>query len=145
MTDPHCSPSGDAKAKGAVMLERIFGPYRDYSLLVLRAFVGTVFLAYGTLKFLGGVQGFAGYLERHGVPVPELIAPIITAIEFFGGLGIILGTATRLAAILLSGLMVVAMFTVTLKAGFAGGYDINLACLGGLLALLLAGPGKVAV
>jgi putative oxidoreductase len=126
-------------------LEKIFGPYRDYSLLVLRAFVGVVFLAYGTLKFLGGVQGFAEYLERHGVPVPGLIAPVVMGIEFFGGLGIVLGIGTRLAALLLSGVMVIAMLTVTLKVGFAGGYDINLACLGGLLALLLAGPGKPAV
>jgi uncharacterized membrane protein YphA (DoxX/SURF4 family) len=127
------------------MLERIFGPYRDYSPLVLRVFVGTVFLAHGTLKFLGGVRGFAGYLEQHGVPLPGLMAPIVMAIEFFGGLAIILGTSTRLAALLLSGLMVVAMLTVTLKVGFAGGYDLNLVCLGGLLALLLAGPGKAAV
>ena len=127
------------------MLEKIFGPYRDYSLLVLRAFVGIVFLAYGTLKFLGGVQGFAGYLEQHGVPLPGLMAPIVMAIEFFGGLAIILGTSTRLGALLLSGVMVIAMLTVTFKVGFAGGYDINLACLGGLLALLLAGPGKHAV
>ena len=127
------------------MLEKIFGPYRDYSILVLRAFVGIVFLAYGTLKFLGGVQGFAGYLEQHDVPVPGLIAPFIMAIEFFGGLGIILGIGTRLAALLLSGVMVIAMLTVTRKVGFAGGYDLNLVCLGGLLALLLAGPGKPAV
>jgi putative oxidoreductase len=127
------------------MLEKIFGPYRDYSLLVLRAFVGIIFLTYGTLKFLGGVQGFAGYLERHGVPVPGLIASAVMGIEFFGGLGIILGIGTRLAALLLSGVMLIAMLTVTLKVGFAGGYDLNLACLGGLLALLLAGPGKPAV
>ena len=127
------------------MLEKIFGPYRDYSLLVLRAFVGIVFLAHGTLKFLGGAQGFAGYLEQHGVPLPGLMAPIVMGIEFFGGLAVILGTGTRLAALLLSGVMVVAMLTVTLKVGFAGGYDLNLACLGGLLALLLAGAGKPAV
>jgi putative oxidoreductase len=127
------------------MLEKIFGPYRDYSLLVLRAFVGIVFVAYGTLKFLGGVQGFAGYLEQHGVPVPGLIAPVIMGVEFFGGLGIVLGIGTRLAALLLSGVMVIAMLTVTRKVGFAGGYDLNLVCLGGLLALLLAGPGKPAV
>ncbi len=127
------------------MLEKIFGPYRDYSLLVLRVFLGMVFLTHGTIKFMGGAQGFARYLAQHGVPLPELMAPIVMAIEFFGGLAIILGTGTRLAALLLSGLMVVAMLTVTLKVGFAGGYDLNLACLGGLLALLLAGPGKAAV
>jgi putative oxidoreductase len=134
-----------AKAKGEVMLEKIFGPYRDYSPLVLRLFLGMLFLTYGTLKFLGGVQGFAGYLKQHGVPLPGLMAPIVMAIEFFGGLAIILGTSTRLAALLLSGLMVIAMLTVTLKVGFAGGYDLNVACLGGLLALLLAGPGKPGV
>jgi putative oxidoreductase len=127
------------------MLEEIFGHYRDYSLFVLRAFVGIVFLTHGTLKFLGGVQGFAGYLAQLGVPLPGLMAPIVMAIEFFGGLAIILGTATRLVALLLIGIMLVAMLTVTLKVGFAGGYDLNLACLGGLLALLLAGPGKPAV
>ena len=66
-------------------------------------------------------------------------------IEFFGGLGLILGTYTRLAALLLSGVMLVAMLTVTLKVGFVGGYDLNLVCLGGLLSLLLAGAGKPAI
>ena len=127
------------------MLEKIFGPYRDYAFLVLRIFVGTVFLTYGALKFSGGVQSVAKYFAQQGVPLPELMAPIVMAIEFFGGLAIILGTGTRIAALLLSGVMVVAMLTVTLKVGFTGGYDLNLACLGGLLALLLAGPGKPAV
>ena len=127
------------------MLEKIFGPYRDYALFVLRVFLGAVFFGYGTLHFVGGVQTFAVFLEQHGVPLPGLMAPMVTAIEFFGGLAIILGTGTRIAALLLSGVMVVAMLTVTLKAGFSGGYDLNLACLGGLLALLLAGPGKPAV
>ena len=127
------------------MLEKIFGPYGDYSLLVLRVFLGIVFFTYGTLHFVGGVQSVAGFFAQHGIPLPGLMAPMVTAIEFFGGLAIILGTGTRIAALLLSGVMVVAMLTVTLKAGFSGGYDLNLACLGGLLALLLAGPGKPAV
>lgn len=73
------------------------------------------------------------------------MAPIVMTIEFFGGLGIIVGMYTQLAALLLSSVMLVAMLTVTLKVGFAGGYDLNLARLGGLLALLLAGPGKPAI
>jgi putative oxidoreductase len=127
------------------MLETIFGRYRDYSLLVLRLFVGIVFFTHGTLKFMGGLQDFARYLAQHDVPLPGLMAPIVMTIEFFGGLGLILGTYTRSAALLLSGVMLVAMLTVTLKMGFAGGYDLNLVCLGGLLSLLLAGPGKPAM
>ena len=59
-----------------VMLEAIFSRYRDYSLLVLRLFVGIVFFTRGTLKFIGGLQGFAKYLAQHDVPLPELMAPI---------------------------------------------------------------------
>jgi len=127
------------------MLEKIFGPCRDYALFVLRLFVGIVFLSHGWLKLFGGLQGFAGFLQQAGVPLPGVMAPFVAAVEFFGGLAILLGTGTRIAALLLAGVMVVAMMTVTLPRGFAGGYDINLALLGGLLALLLAGPGKPAV
>lgn len=127
------------------MLERIFGPFRDYALFVLRLFVGIVFLVYGALKLFGGLEGFAGFLAQAGVPLPGITAAAVAATEFFGGLAILLGTGSRIAALLLSGVMVVAMLTVTLGKGFSGGYDLNLALLGGLLALLLAGPGKPAL
>ncbi len=126
------------------MLEKIFGPYRDYSFLVLRLFVGAVFVAHGSLKLFGGLSGFAGFLQQAGVPLPDIMAPLAAAVEFLGGVAIILGLGTRTAALLLTAVMVVAMVTVTLKAGFSGGYDINLALIGGLLALVLAGPGKIA-
>ncbi len=126
------------------MLEKIFSPYRDYSLFVLRLFVGAVFITHGALKLFGGLKGFAGFLQQYGVPAPDLMAPFVAGVEFLGGVAIILGVGTRTTALLLTGVMVVAMATVTLKVGFAGGYDINLALLGGLLALLLAGPGKIA-
>ena len=126
------------------MLEKIFGPCRDYSLFVLRLFVGAVFITHGSLKLFGGLKGFAGFLQQAGVPAPEIMAPLVAAVEFLGGIALILGLGTRTAAILLTIVMIVAMATVTLKAGFAGGYDINLALLGCFLALLLAGPGKIA-
>ena len=126
------------------MLEKIFGPYRDYSLFVLRLFVGAVFITHGSLKLFGGLKGFAGFLQQAGVPSPDLMAPFVAGVEFLGGVAILLGLGTRVAALLLTCVMIVAMLTVTLKIGFAGGYDLNLALLGGLLALLLAGPGKLA-
>ncbi|MGH7831952.1 MAG: DoxX family protein [Candidatus Binatia bacterium] len=126
------------------MLERIFGPCRDYALFVLRLFVGIVFLVHGALKLFGGLESFTGFLAQAGVPLPGITATAVAAIEFFGGLALILGTGTRLAALLLSCIMIVAMLTVTLAKGFSGGYDLNLALLGGLLALLFAGPGKPA-
>ena len=127
------------------MLEKIFDPYRDYSLFILRLFVGVVFLVYGFKKLFVGLEGFTEFLEQTGVPLPGIMAPVAAAVEFFGGLALILGTGTRIASLLLTAVMIVAMITVTIPKGFAGGYDINLALLGGLLALLFAGPGKPAV
>ena len=130
---------------GGFMLEKIFAPYRDYSPFVLRLFVGIVFLVHGSLKLFGGLEGFTEFLLGYGIPFAEIMAPAVAAVEFFGGLAILLGTGTRIASFLLTGVTVVAMIIVTLPMGFPGGYDINLALLGGLVALLLAGPGKPAV
>jgi uncharacterized membrane protein YphA (DoxX/SURF4 family) len=127
------------------MLEKMFAPCCQYAPFVLRLFVGIVFLGHGALKLFGGLEGFTGFLQQIGVPLPGVMAAVVSAIEFLGGLAILLGTGTRIAALLLSCVMVVAMITYTLPRGFAGGYDLNLALLGGLLALLLAGPGKPAV
>ena len=106
--------------------------------------MGAVFITHGSLKLFGGLKGFAGFLQQAGVPAPEIMAPLVAAVEFLGGVALVLGLGTRTAAILLTIVMIVAMATVTLKIGFVGGYDLNLALLGGLLALLLAGPGKIA-
>ncbi len=127
------------------MLEKLFAPYKDYSLLLLRLAVGGIFISYGVIKFIGGLDGVASFLAQHGTPFPGVMAPVVVAVEFFGGLAIVLGISTRLAALLLSVVMIVAMATVTLAMGFAGGYDLNLALLGGLLCLLLAGPGRPAI
>lgn len=126
------------------MLEKIFGPANDYSLPILRLGIAAVFIGHGYLK-LSNLPGFEGYLAEIGTPLPGIMAPAVAAIEFLGGVAILLGTGTRIAALLLTGVMIVAMLTVTLSRGFAGGYDINLALLGGLLCLLFGGPGKLAL
>jgi len=126
------------------MLATAFGRDGDYALLVLRLFIGGVFIGHGALKLFGGLPGFELFLMQHGVPFARVMAPVVAGIEFLGGVAFILGLWTRLAALLLICVIIVAMVTVTLPQGFAGGYDLNLALLGGLIALFLAGPGKFA-
>lgn len=123
------------------MLESIFGPLKDFSIPVLRLGIAAVFIGHGYLK-LTDIPPFVSMLAQTSTPFPQIMAPAVGAIEFFGGLAILIGTGTRIAALLLTAVMIVAVLTVTLSKGFAGGYDINLALLGGLLCLLLGGPGK---
>ena len=65
--------------------------------------------------------------------------------EFFGGLGLIVGFLCRFSAASLIVIMIGAIATVHGKNGFfmsAGGYEYNLALIGLLAPILLAGPGR---
>jgi len=78
---------------------------------------------------------------------PGLAAVILTAVESLGGLALLLGLFTRWAAIPLAIVMLVAILTVHLKAGFflPDGYEFALTLLGANVALALLGSGEASV
>ena len=82
-----------------------------------------------------------------GVPVPVVAGPLITLLELLGGLALILGLFTRLAAVLLAVEMLVAILLVHLKAGFfaPNGLEFPLTLIAASLALALGGPGAFAL
>src|SRR5262249_24085557 len=73
------------------------GSAGDVVLLLARCFVGGIFVYSGFGK-LTGLEGFAASLAKNGVPMPEIMAVIGAAVEFFGGLAIVLGIKSRYAA-----------------------------------------------
>ena len=117
---------------------------RDTGLLLIRLTVGGLFVFHGTAKLNGGIDGFAGYLDSLGVPLPTLNAYLAAGTEVFAGLAVAAGLLTRLAAIPLAFTMAVAFFLAkgaTLSAQGGGGeYPLAL----GLVAvgLILTGPGR---
>lgn len=146
---------------------------QSLGLLLLRLILGGIFAAHGAPKLFGGPgkpvpalaaeklgPGFAEAWEAHGgenwvkrleelgVPSPRAMAYLAGAIEVGGGACLALGWLTRLAALLLILQMVVAIQRVHWKNGLfgsRGGYEFNLALIGGLLVLLLGGPGRLAI
>lgn len=79
--------------------------------LVARLVVGEVFLVsgWGKLQHLPQiVENFAGW----GIPFPAFTTPFVSTVEFAGGLLLVLGLFTRLAAVPLAIVMVVAIATV---------------------------------
>lgn len=118
-------------------------------LAVLRVVVGVVFLVHGYQKlFQMGIPGVTGFFTQIGAPLPQLTAPLVSVLEFGGGLALILGLLTPVVAALLAADMLGAMLLVHLPNGFNatdGGYEFVLTLLGAALALALTGPGAYAL
>ncbi len=115
---------------------------------MLRLIVGFVFAAHGSQKLF--VQGFAAVTKTFhtlGIPHPELFAVVVTLTEFLGGIALILGFLTRLAAFALFIDMAVAVIQVHLRNGFflPRGFEYALTLLFAGLTLLLTGAGALSV
>jgi uncharacterized membrane protein YphA (DoxX/SURF4 family) len=67
--------------------------------ILIRLLVGAVFLSEGIQKFLFPDELGVGRFIKIGMPAPELLAPFVGIIEIGGGVCLLLGFATRLAAI----------------------------------------------
>jgi putative oxidoreductase len=125
----------------------------DFGLLMIRLILAAVFIYHGGQKLFGwfgghGLQGFAGNLEGLHIPYPMVAAVLSGGTEFLGGVILLLGTGTRLAAVPMAFNMAVACATVHLAKGFAaqnGGMEYPLTLGVVLLALVLLGPGRITV
>jgi putative oxidoreductase len=118
---------------------------QTFALLAARVLLALIFIVSGFSK-ISGYSGTVGYMEAMGVP--GILLPLVILVEVIGGVAILVGFQTRLAAI---GLAV-----FTLLAGFLFHFNPadqmqtimlmkNLAIAGGFLALLATGPGALSV
>ena len=121
---------------------------KDWGLALLRVGIGGVFVAHGAQKLFGfGISGLSGFMAQIGVPFPTLSAVLVTAAEFLGGLALVVGFGTRLAAIPIAFSMLVAALTVHLKGGFflPNGIEYVLVLFLASVALVLTGSGALSV
>src|ERR1700733_12391433 len=84
------------------MIRKLTTTDNDMAATILRLVLGVIFFAHGAQKMLGwfGGYGFNGTMGFFtGVlHIPTVFAFLAIAAEFFGGLGLIFGLFTRVAA-----------------------------------------------
>src|SRR6266851_10274227 len=154
------APLGAAKLamEGAFMFRKLIATDNDTATTILRLSLGVIFFAHGAQKMLGwfGGYGFTGTMGFFtGVMhIPSSFAFLAIAAEFFGGLGLIFGLLTRVAAFGIFCNMIVAVAMVHHQFGlfmnWAGtqkgeGYEFHLLALAALVFLMIRGAGAASV
>jgi putative oxidoreductase len=114
----------------------------NFAPLPLRIIAGIGFMMHGLPKLLD-ISNTQNSFTNMGLP-PEL-AIIIGLLEFIGGLAILLGVFTRIAAGLLAINMIGAILLVKLSKGFIDGYELDLLYLAIMISLMLTGPGNLSI
>ena len=130
----------------------------SYGPTVLRASVGAVFIAHGAQKLFGlwggpGLNGTTAMLTGLGLPYAQPLAVVLAAVEFGGGILLVLGGLTRWVTVALAVDMAVAIWKVHYRNGFflsdqasrGGGVEYAMVLLAVLVCLMLVGPGALSI
>jgi len=123
----------------------------DAGLLLLRLALGLTMAAHGAQKLFGwfggpGLDGTGQFFTMSGYPSGRVMAVVAGLSETLGGLGLVAGLLTPLAAAAVVGTMVNAL-AVKWGGGFFApkGVEYELLLTAGAAALALTGPGRYAV
>jgi putative oxidoreductase len=114
-------------------------------LLVLRLALGAVMIAHGYQKIFGGMPQFMQMLQHMGIPA--WMGYLTVAAEFGGGILLVAGFLTRIAAIAIFLDMAVAISKVHLQHGLFsknGGFEFPMVCGAIAFSLIWSGAGPIA-
>lgn len=124
---------------------RVLDRLRPLALLTLRVVLGIILIAHGYPKLFGG-------LHRHmemvaGIGLPGWLGIFSATTEFVGGILLLLGLLTRLAAAAFAIEMFVAVYKLHWQHGLTaeGGYQFPMAVGAIAFALIFLGAGPISL
>ena len=124
---------------------RFLDRLQPLALLALRIVLGIIMIAHGYPKVSGGLSEHVHHVSNLGLP--GWLAYCSAAAEFFGGILLLVGLFTRIAALAILINMSVAIWKVHWKNGLLGngGYQFPLALAAIAFALIFLGAGPIAL
>ncbi len=139
------------------MLRKLLHTNNDAVLAVVRLVLGAVFFAHGAQKMLGWFGGYGygatmGFFEHNGIPA--VFAFLAIAAEFFGGIGLLVGLLSRVAAFGITCNMLVAIASVHHHFGLfmnwtgqqkGEGFEFHLLVLAITFLIMVRGAGALSL
>lgn len=119
---------------------------RNFGLLLLRVGIGLIFIVHGYPKIIGGPKQWL-WLGSQMQYVKITFAPVVwgfmaAASEFFGGIALVVGFYTRIAAFFMANVMLLAMIMHVSKGDSFGTIAHPLSLLVVFVSLIFLGGGK---
>lgn len=118
--------------------------YQDVGLFIMRLMVGGLFLYSGQLK----IRDLKKFAEHNQLPIP--VAGIVAFFELVAGLALILGILTQMAALIIIGIMLGALYHHIFKWkspywAQEKGWEYDLMWVVMCLVILLTGGGEIGI
>jgi putative oxidoreductase len=140
------------RRKGKAMLRKLTSTSSSWATVPLRLALGIAFIGHGAQKVLGSFNG-PGLAKFTSFPAPfPFMRPAwlwmgaAAVAELIGGILVLLGLFTRVGALLIAFVMLVAIFGVLWPVFFAPtGMELAVAFLGMALALMITGGGQASM
>ena len=124
---------------------------QDFLMLAARVLMGWIFIASGFRKLLD-IPAFAATMARRGLP--DVLGYVAPPVEFFGGVFLVLGFATRYTSLVMILFMIIATFSshrywdYTDPAQYTAqnsNFWKNVSMTGGIVLLFAVGAGRYAI
>jgi len=140
------------------MFRKLLSTSDDWTLTLLRLFMGVIFFAHGAQKALGwfGGYGFSGTMGffTNMMHIPAPLAFLAICAEFLGSMGLLVGLLGRIAAFGITCNMVIAVLLVHSKVGFfmnwtgqqkGEGFEYHLLAVAVAIVLMVKGSGAFSI
>jgi putative oxidoreductase len=140
------------------MFRKLLSTSDDWTLTLLRLFMGVIFFAHGAQKALGwfGGYGFSGTMGffTNMMHIPAPLAFLAICAEFLGSMGLLVGLLGRIAAFGITCNMLVAVLLVHSKVGFfmnwtgqqkGEGFEYHLLAIAVAIVLMVKGSGAFSI
>jgi putative oxidoreductase len=127
-------------------LRALEGLHTGWGVTVVRVMMGIILTVAGYQKFAQmGLAAFSGFLGQVGIPAPEVMGPLVAAVELIGGILVLVGLGTRWVGWLFVIEFLIIAFYVKLPRMGWDPTRIDFMILAAAIMLVVAGAGKASV